>query len=278
MAETSGDGRIQTGYVDVGGIRTFFRRVSGEGPPAVLVHGVPTHSEDWVGLMEAMRGPSLAMDLPGFGRSDRPDAGSFDYTMHSHGAFVGRFLDAVGVGEHSLAVHDWGGVGLISAQADPARVRRLAVVNAVPFLAGYRWHRTARMWRTPRLGELSNRLWSRRTLGLAMRESRGDWSRHDPRFIDMIWDHLDAGTLDGILRLYRSAPPAELARAGERLGELACPSLVVWAMRDRYLPGRFGRAYADALGAELVELGAAGHWPWLDDPTVIPRLARFLEP
>jgi hypothetical protein len=44
-------------------------------------------------------------------------------------------------------------------------------------------------------------------LDLVLRESRGDWSRHEPAFIDMIWDHLDPGTFDAILRLYRSAPP-----------------------------------------------------------------------
>ena len=31
-----------------------------------------------------------------------------------------------------------------------------------------RWHRLARLWRTPRLGELSNRLWRRPLLALAL--------------------------------------------------------------------------------------------------------------
>ncbi len=48
-------------------------------------------------------------------------------------------------------------------------------------------------------------------------------------------------------------------------------------MRDRYLPARFGPAYAAALpNAELVELPAAGHWPWIEDPEVVERVVRFL--
>ena len=47
-----------------------------------------------------------------------------------------------------LVVHDWGVVGLLWAMRHPERVERLVVMNAVPFLPGYRWHRTARIWRT----------------------------------------------------------------------------------------------------------------------------------
>ena len=52
---------------------------------------------------------------------------------------------------------------------------------------------------------------------------------------------------------------------------------MIWAGKDRYLDARFGRDYAAALGnAELVELPEAGHWLWRDDPSVIPRVAKFL--
>jgi pimeloyl-ACP methyl ester carboxylesterase len=261
----------------VDGVSTFFRRIPGEGPPAVFVHGVPVHSEDWVPFLERMSGPAVAFDMPGFGRSDRPAPAEFDYSMEGLAGFVTRFLQRMAVEDYSLVVHDWGGLALITAQEEPARVRRLVLMNCVPLLPGYRWHRTARIWRTRGLGELSTRLWTRRLAALALRESRGDWSRHDPAFVDMIWDHLDRGTFDAILRLYRSAPPERLDAAGRRLGEIEAPALVIWAMRDRYLPGRFGRAYADRLpNAELFELPRAGHWPWIDEPGVVDRVVRFL--
>lgn len=66
--------------------------------------------------------------------------------------------------------------------------------------------------------------------------------------------------------------------AGRDLGSLRCPALVVWGLKDRYLPARFGRAYAEALpSAELLELPDSGHWPWRDEPEVIPRIVEFLE-
>jgi pimeloyl-ACP methyl ester carboxylesterase len=269
---------IETGTVMVDGVSTFFRRVPGEGPPAVFVHGVPVHSEDWMPFLERMSGPAIAFDLPGFGRSERPSPAEFDYSMYGLAGFVKRFLQRMAVEDYSLVVHDWGGLALITAQEEPTRIRRLVAINCVALLPGYRWHRTARIWRTRGLGELSNRLWNRRLLDYALRESRGDWSRHAPAFVDMIWDHLDQGTFDAILRLYRSAPPERLEAAGMHLAEIDAPALVVWALRDRYLPARFGRAYADRLpNAELLELPQAGHWAWIDAPEVVERVVGFLE-
>ena len=80
-----------------------------------------------------------------------------------------------------------------------------------------------------------------------------------------------------MLALYRSADPERLAAAGAALAGIEAPALVIWGPQDPYIPGSFGRAYAERLpNAELVELEGAGHWPWLDRPEVIDRVARFV--
>lgn len=273
---------LETDLVSVQGIETFVRRVPGDGPPTVFVHGVPTHSEDWTPFLQRARGPALAFDLPGFGLSQRPDPARFDCSVQSYGRFVDALLDELGVVEHSLVVHDWGAVALLGAQRRPRRLRRLCLVDAVPLLPGYRWHRTARQWRTPVLGEAVMRLLTMGIPGLAslaLRESRGDWSPPPPAFVEMVLSRLDAGTRAAILRLYRSADEPLLAQLGKSLGAIGAPALVVWAGRDRYLPARFGRAYAAALpNAELLELPEAGHWPWWEGvPGLIERVLDFAE-
>ena len=74
--------------------------------------------------MEQLSGPALALDLPGWGRSERPE--DFGYTMDGLAAHVEGFLEALDVGDHHLVVHDWGSVGLIAAQARarPRQARR----------------------------------------------------------------------------------------------------------------------------------------------------------
>jgi pimeloyl-ACP methyl ester carboxylesterase len=241
--------------------------------PALYLHGVPANSDEWLGFLE--RSGGLAPDLPGFGRSGKP--GYLKYTIEEYAAFIERFLDHLGVARVRLVVHDWGAVGLAFAQAHPERVERLVVTNAVPFLAGYRWHRTARVWRAPLLGELAMGSTTRWALKQSTRESNATPGPLPDAWLDSVMAHLDQGTQRAILRLYRSSPSDVLAKAGERLSSLTMPALVLWGAKDPYFPTRFAEEYARVLpNSELLVLPDAGHWWWLDRPDAIERVVEFL--
>jgi pimeloyl-ACP methyl ester carboxylesterase len=274
---------------EIGGLPVFWRGASlagaangasaaaaGTGSPdeavPLYVHGVPDSSDVWRDFLA--RSGGLAPDLPGFGRSGKP--GSLSFTIDEYADFLESFLELVGVERVSMVVHDWGAVGLAFAQRHPERIERLVVINAVPLLEGYRWHRTARIWRTPVLGELAMGSTNERVLRLLSRESNATPGPMPEQWRKSVLDHFDQGTQRAILRLYRSSPPEVLAAAGARLGELDAPALVVWGQRDPYIPARFGNAYADVLGAELLELADAGHWAWLDRPDAIDRVVEFV--
>jgi pimeloyl-ACP methyl ester carboxylesterase len=263
--------REQTG--EVAGLEVHWREA--EGPPVLYVHGVPTASWDWEPLMEKVGG--VAPDLPGFGSSAKP--ANFDYSIPGYTAFLEAFVERAELDRFGLVVHDWGGVGLALAQRMPERVERLVLFNCVPLLPGYRWHRLARVWRTRGVGELFMGLSTKFGFRLISRESNVTPGPLPSEFIDRFWPDFDHGTQRAILRLYRSAPSDVLADAGQDLGRIHAPALVIWATHDPYIPREFGRAYADALGgpAELVEVDA-GHWLWLDRPEVLDRAAAFLTP
>ena len=150
-------------------------------------------------------------------------------------------------------------------------------IDVVPFLPGYRWHRLARLWRAPVVGELAMGFTSPhdRAAGAARRR-RPAGSRR--RCWSEMLRHFDHGTQRAILRLYRSASPEALAAAGAGLGAVDAPALVVWGERDPYLPSELAGRLAAALGgpAEVVTVPGAGHWPWLDDPAVVDRVCGFL--
>jgi pimeloyl-ACP methyl ester carboxylesterase len=241
--------------------------------PPLYLHGVPTNSDDWLVFLE--RSGGIAPDLPGFGRSGKP--GSLKYTIEEYAQFLERFLDFLELERVSLVVHDWGSVGLAFAQRHPRRVARLVIINAVPLLPGYRWHRVARVWRTPLIGELMMGSTGRYTLRRASAESNFSPGPLGEAWLDTVLDHFDQGTQRAILRLYRSSPSDVLAAAGADLNLLTMPALVVWGAADPYIPARFGSDYARALpNAELVEILDAGHVPWLDRPDVIDRVTEFL--
>jgi pimeloyl-ACP methyl ester carboxylesterase len=249
----------------VAGLPVRWRTAHGVEPPVLWLHGVPQSSEMWAPFLE--RAGGVAVDLPGFGRSGKP--AGFDYSIAGYARFLEAFLDHLGLARVRLAMHDWGAVGLAFAQAHPERVERLAAVDVVPFLTGYRWHRVARLWRAPVAGELAmgftGRAVVRRATGLP-----------DPA-VDEVMEHFDHGTQRAILKLYRSAPPAALAAAGAQLARVGAPALVVWGERDPFLPARFADALAAALpDARAERLAGAGHWPWLDRPEAVELVGGFL--
>ena len=249
---------------EIGGVEAHWR----EAPPrtdvpVVYLHGVPTDGDDWLAFLERTGG--YAPDLPGFGRSGKE--AHFDYSIAGYGTWLRAYVDSLGLDRFSLVMHDWGVVGLALAQAVPDRVERLVLINAIPFLPGYRWHRVARLWRTPLGGELAMGFTFKRQLR----------SSGVPE-VDRMYERFDHGTQRAILKLYRSAPPGTLAAAGARLGEVTCPALVVWGEPDPYIPAEFAHRYADALGGESrVELlDGAGHWPWDRKPETVEVVTGFL--
>lgn len=264
---------------EVAGLPTFWREAD-PGPSettagsVLYLHGVPTSSDDFLPFLE--RAGGVAPDLPGFGRSGKPAA--FDYSVAGYARFLESFVDSVGLDRFSLVVHDWGAVGLALSEQLRERIQRVVVMNAVPLLPGYRWHRVARLWRTPLLGEMTMGFTTRWGMRRAMREAVPERPAAADALTDAAWRHFDHGTQRAILKLYRSAPPDELARRGAALRSLTGRALVLWGERDPYIAPSFARAYAEALGgpARVEALPDAGHWPWLDRPEAIDLVADFL--
>jgi pimeloyl-ACP methyl ester carboxylesterase len=242
--------------------------------PILYVHGVPNSGVMWRPFLERTGG--YAPDLPGFGESGKP--ANFGYSIRGYADFLEAYVDHLGLERFSLVTHDWGAVGLELAMRRPRAIERLVGVDLVPFLPGYRWHRTARIWRTPLAGELFMGFSTKWGMKRYLRMEGALPAEHVDAFMDEVYPHFDHGTQRAILKLYRSAPPDVLARAGERLGEIAAPALILWGEEDHYLPIRFAREYAEALGGDArVELvPGAVHWIWLDRPEVVDTVAAFL--
>jgi pimeloyl-ACP methyl ester carboxylesterase len=262
---------------ELDGQPVFWRSAPGPHPPrapVLYLHGVPTSSDDWLPFLARTGG--LAPDLLGFGRSGK--GGQNDYSLEGIARFVERFLDEIaGVEQVRLVVHDWGAAALAFAQRHPERIERLVVLDAVPLLPGYRWHRVGRLWRTRFVGEMAMGLTLRPTLERALRPAFANGVVPDG-FVEAAMRYFDQGTQRAILRLYRSAPEELLAASGRGLSSLTMPALVGWGARDPYISSRFGEQYAAELpNARVVCVEDAGHWPWLDRPELIDRIATFLE-
>jgi cis-3-alkyl-4-acyloxetan-2-one decarboxylase len=252
--------------------------------PVLLLHGYPANHLCWRHQIPALAREHrvIAPDLLGWGESDRPLHLRFDYETEV--ARIGRLLDALGVGAVSLFAHDYGGfLSLGFVDANPDRVRRLAILNGraqssfVP-----RWYAvfglTTLAGRTPGLREVTARLplaaINRRALGPLVR--RGFM---DDEVLDSYLGWMDTpegrGWLVHFFGDYRVAVRPELR---ERLGEIACPTAIVWGRDDAYLRPTVATELAERIPrAELTMLDGTGHFVMEERPAeVTAALERLL--
>ncbi|BFO16440.1 hypothetical protein SHKM778_28280 [Streptomyces sp. KM77-8] len=122
----------------------------GSGPPVLFLHGNPSWSYVWRGLLRqlAPHARCVAPDLPGFGlsRQLRPADGVPDPYEAQLEALEGLYRHLVrdeGLPERgwTFVLHDWGGpLGTAWALRNPGVVARMAVCNTVafPFPDGFR--------------------------------------------------------------------------------------------------------------------------------------------
>ena len=243
------------------------------GSPVLYVHGVPDEGSMWTPFLKRTGG--LAPDLPGFGSSAKPR--HYPYGIAQVADQLEGLLDHLQIDRFRLVVHDWGGAALALAQRIPDRVERLVIIDALPLLPGYHWHRIARVWRTPLAGELFMALTTRKALRFISREAYAAKGPLPDAFLERAWSHFDGDTRRAILRLYRSAPEEMLAGYGDRLGRITAPTLVLWGERDPYVPASFADAYAQAIpNATLQRIADASHWCWIDRPDLIGQVTDFL--
>jgi pimeloyl-ACP methyl ester carboxylesterase len=276
---------LRQGRVEVDGVGA---PVLEAGPPdaseAVLfLHGNPGAGRDWEGLLRQVGefGRAVAPDLPGFGHADKPR--DFGYRVDRYAAFLEGARTQLGIERTHLVLHDFGGpFGIVWASMHQEAFAS-AVVMQTGFLRGLRWHRMARIWRTPGLGEVAMALVTRG----AWRRGLGKGSRRGlPReFTDRLYDEYDRDTRRAVLELYRNtADPNALAEfLAPTFRELDRPALVVWGAGDPYLPAEYAECNLEAFpSAELVILEGSGHWPWIDDPesaagAIVPFLRAQLQ-
>lgn len=260
--------------IEIAGAPVFYRSVPAGGATALYLHSVPTSSDDWLAFLPRTGG--IAPDLIGFGRSSK--AGHLDYSLGGFVEFLDRFLAEVEVDRVALVGHGWGAaIALAFAKRHPERIDRIAIIDAIPLLPGFSWPRMVRRWRWPGLGELLMGSVNRRLLARTLRSGAVSPEAWPDARIDAVFAQFDQGTQRAMLRLHRSIDEPGLALVGTDLERIDHPALVLWGEQDPWLAPSFADAYAQRLtGSELERVAGAGHWPWLDQPSVIERVTSFI--
>ncbi len=238
----------------------------------VFVHGNPGSCDDWERLAAAVGAigvRAVALDLPDFGETIAPDG--FVHDVPTYAGFLQEALGVLGVSHVHLVIHDFGGpIGLVWAAMNIDRVASVTLINT-GILPGYRWHRLARIWRTPLLGELFQAIST--PAGLRRMLPRQEPRGLPAEFLDCI--HYSKRTRRAVLALYRATddPGAAATEFAAYMASKDIPALVIWGEHDAFLPSSYAERQRAAFpSADVHILSASGHWPFADAPETVERL------
>jgi pimeloyl-ACP methyl ester carboxylesterase len=140
---------------DVDGLRAFYREAgASDAPTLVLLHGFPSASHMFRELIPLLadRFHVVAPDLPGFGKSDMPGRGDFDYTFEHLTDVIDRLTEVLGLDRFALYVFDYGApIGFRIATRHPERITAIISQNGNAYEEGLSdgWNPVQAYWKDP---------------------------------------------------------------------------------------------------------------------------------
>lgn len=242
----------------------------GTGPVVVLIHGMFGDYLDWepVLLPLSKRHRVIAVDLPGFGASDKPDR---SYTVEFFTETLHELLHELGVGRAMLVGNSFGGeIAILYTLEYPADINHLILVDS----GGFR--------HVPEEEQLDiAQRFNEDTLLALTPESKRQMlipvlaraSEQRERYLEKQTAKLKREDYPAYARaIVRSVQLAMSLYLLDRLPEITCPTLLLWGGEDQVIPLELARQALEKLPCgQLTVLPGCGHAPQLDCPEAFVR-------
>ena len=265
------DWREHQRWVDVDGTPVNLIDV-GDGPPLVFVHGLSGSWQTWLENIPAFMDDHrvIAVDRPGFGESPMPRE---KITIAGYGQFLDRLFDALEIDGAAVVGNSMGGfVAAETAITFPHRVERLVLVAAAGLSIEHQ--RNDGVLRALEAGE------NLAQYGIAWGLSRADWLTKRPKGRKLLMAFVAAHPeeLDPALvreQLTGAGKPGFVPALDaltsypirERLGDIGCPTLIVWGPKDMLVPIKDAHEFDKLIPeSRLLIYEETGHVPMLERP------------
>jgi len=267
-----GKRKIRTFAGDIAYLRT------GQGPPLVLLHGIPSSSYLWRDVIEPLSATFevLAPDLLGFGDSDkRMDV---DLSIAAQARYVVAFMETIGVHQAAVAGHDiGGGVAQLMAVDEPQRVARLILIDSI----------VDNNWPIPDIARLKEPAWDQIMVNIDLRRGLRKGLEAGVVTPGRVTDEMvdewtrpfqDLGGRRAYLRAARALNNRDLTSRAKHIDEIETPTLILWGANDAFLEPGWAETLHHRLRESTVQIiDPGGHFLPLDRPDAVAEaITRFL--
>jgi pimeloyl-ACP methyl ester carboxylesterase len=280
--------KITENTIAIADLNWFYREVSSElasqlaaeRSPVVLLHGLPSQSLTWSGLLELLGEQgwrAIAPDWIGSGFSSKPEKREFAYTPEVYLEALGDFLTTLELSKISLIVQGFlASVGIQYALRHPAQIDRLIILNT-PLTPTVKLPWLMQQWTIPFLGDMVTQdpLLIDRTLeggsGFVISDARLDIYRKP--FLKTSASGRALLTTAKNLNFAKTLTEVETG-----LKQWQKPTLLIWGMQDPWLTlDPVEDLVAQNPQLELFKLPEAKHYPQEHWPQEIGEaVIRFL--
>lgn len=263
---------------------TLYSEEAGRGDTLLLLHGYGSSTYSWRFLKAELRRTHqvIALDLKGFGRSDKPldDA----YGIEDQAKIVAAFIKERDLRRVTLIGHSYGGsvalaVTLRLNDIDPRRIKSIVLLDSPAF--PQELPVALKVLRTPYLGEMTvaavpPRAAAASALALAYKDPSRITAIDVGAYARPLYD---PGTRHALVKTAEQLVPENLAELTARYKTIRQPALVLWCRGDKIVPLRVGfQLVADLPNARLEVLETCGHLPHEEAAgATIERLKRFMQ-
>jgi pimeloyl-ACP methyl ester carboxylesterase len=247
-------------FANVDGARVRYIDV-GDGPPVVLLHGFASSLNVWEDLIREVQKTHrvLALDLKGFGWSDRPEG---DYSPAAQAALVLHLMDARKIDRAAVVAHSWGAsVALAMSLAAPERVTRLALYDA--WVYEEQLPPTFYWARADGLGEAIFGMFYNQRVEDKIALAFFDKKYVTQKLVDSTEQAIDRpGATAAALAAVRGQ---RYSRVQERYKDVLQPTLLLWGREDKVTTLAYGERLSNELAhAKLVVYPRCGHFPMIE--------------
>lgn len=251
-------------------LRVFGRTIRyydlGSGPALVLIHGIGGDADDWAFCLQGLSASHrvIALDLLGFGRSDKP---LIDYSIAGFVEVLQRFLRTLEIERATFMGGSLGGwIAAAFALQFPDAVDKLVLVDA------------AGVWGNTTEFSIDLHVSSRRHMREVFELLFHDKAMVTDGLIDLAYEqHLERGdgyTIHSVLQNLRDGRE----RLDESIANLRMPVLIVWGEQDAMIPVETGQLIQRLIHNSTLEvIPRCGHLPALEKPAeFVRRVLDFL--